>query len=156
MSYYAIYDGNCNLCVTFVQQLEQIDRGKIFRYIPMQDTQTLAEFGVTEADCQQGMMLINADNPSQRWQGSEAAEAIGKLLPGVNLTIDLYRQIPGLKWLGDRGYLQIRDNRYQWFGKRDRTYVSPYEFKSCQDVGCTPSQAVSIDLELQSRNTTEV
>jgi predicted DCC family thiol-disulfide oxidoreductase YuxK len=134
VSYYAIYDGNCNLCVTFVRQLEQIDRGNIFRYIPMQDRQTLAEFGVTEADCQQGMMLINADNPTQRWQGSEAAEAIGKLLPGVNLAIDLYRWIPGLKWLGDRGYLQIRDNRYQWFGKRERTYLSPYEFKSCQRV----------------------
>jgi predicted DCC family thiol-disulfide oxidoreductase YuxK len=139
MTYYAIYDGNCNLCVTFVQQLEQIDRGKIFRYIPMQDKQTLAEFSVTEADCQQGMMLINADNPSQRWQGSAAAEAIGKLLPGVNLAIDLYRWIPGLKWLGDRGYLQIRDNRYQWFGKRDRTYISPYEFKSCQEEGCMRS-----------------
>jgi predicted DCC family thiol-disulfide oxidoreductase YuxK len=136
MSYYAIYDGNCNLCVTFVQQLEQIDRGNLFRYIPMQDKQTLTEFGVTEADCQQGMMLINADEPSQRWQGSEAAEAIGKLLPGVDLAIDLYRWIPGLKWLGDRGYLQIRDNRYQWFGKRDRTYLSPYEFKSCQDNNC--------------------
>jgi predicted DCC family thiol-disulfide oxidoreductase YuxK len=139
MTYYAIYDGNCNLCVTFVQQLEQIDRGKIFRYIPMQDKQTLAEFDVTEADCQQGMMLINADNPSQRWQGSAAAEAIGKLLPGVNLAIDLYRWIPGLKWLGDRGYLQIRDNRYQWFGSRDRTYISPYEFKSCQEESCLRS-----------------
>jgi predicted DCC family thiol-disulfide oxidoreductase YuxK len=138
MSYYTIYDGNCNLCVTFVQQLEQLDRGKLFRYIPMQDNQTLAELGVTADDCQQGMMLINADDRTQRWQGSAAAEAIGKLLPGVDLAIDLYRWIPGLKWLGDRGYLQIRDNRYQWFGKRDRTYLSPYEFKSCQDESCPP------------------
>ncbi len=138
MSYYAIYDGNCNLCVTFIQQLEQIDSGKLFKYIPMQDKQTLTEFGVTEEDCQQGMMLINADDPTQRWQGSEAAEAIGKLLPGVNLAVDLYRWIPGLKWLGDRGYLQIRDNRYQWFGKRDRTYLSPDRFKSCQDDRCSP------------------
>ena len=71
--YYAIYDGNCNLCVTFVQQLEQIDRGKLFQYIPMQDQLTLAEFGVTEADCEQGMMLINADNLQQRWQGMHKA-----------------------------------------------------------------------------------
>lgn len=137
MSYYVIYDGNCNLCVTFVQQLEQIDSGKLFRYISMQDKETLAEFNVTEADCQQGMMLIDADNLSQRWQGSAAAEAIGKLLPGVNVAVDLYRWIPGLKWLGDRGYLQLRDNRYQWFGKRDQTYVSDYQFKSCQDNSCT-------------------
>jgi predicted DCC family thiol-disulfide oxidoreductase YuxK len=136
MSYYAIYDGNCNLCVTFVRQLEQIDAGKIFQYIPMQDKLTLAEFGVTEADCEQGMMLINGDNPQQRWQGSEAAEAIGKLLPGINLAIDLYRWLPGLKWLGDRGYLQIRDNRYNWFGKRDNTYFATHRFESCQQGSC--------------------
>jgi predicted DCC family thiol-disulfide oxidoreductase YuxK len=124
MSYYVIYDGNCNLCVTFVQKLEQIDRGKLFQYVPMQDKQTLAKFGVTEDDCQQGMMLINADDLTQRWQGSEAAEMIGKLLPGVNLVIDLYRWIPGLKWLGDRCYVQIRDNRYNWFGKHNRTGAS--------------------------------
>lgn len=138
MSYYVIYDGNCNLCVTFVQQLEQIDRGKLFRYIPMQDRETLAKFGVTAADCQQGMMLITANAPNQRWQGSEAAEAIGKLLPGVDLAIDLYRWIPGLKWLGDRGYLQLRDNRYNWFGKRDRTYLSTYRFEGCQEGTCSP------------------
>ncbi len=133
MSYYAIYDGNCNLCVTFVQQLEQVDRGKLFQYVPMQDDRTLSELGVTTADCEQGMMLIDTDDLSRRWQGSEAAEAIGKLLPGVNLAIDLYRWVPGLKWLGDRGYLQIRDNRYAWFGKRNQTYLSTYQFKSCHD-----------------------
>ena len=142
MAYYAIYDGNCNLCVTFVQQLEQVDRGKIFQYIPMQDKLTLAEFSVTEADCEQGMMLINADDPTQRWQGSAAAEAIGKLLPGVTLAIDLYRWLPGLKWLGDRSYLQIRDNRYNWFGQRN-TYFSTYRFESCHDGKCSPSSANS-------------
>ena len=141
MTYYAIYDGNCNLCVTFVKQLEQIDGGKIFRYIPMQDQPTLAEFGVTEADCEQGMMLIDADDLQRRWQGSEAAEEIGKLLPGVNFAIDLYRWLPGLKWLGDLSYLQIRDHRYNWFGKRN-TYFSTYRFESCQDGKCsqTPTQ----------------
>jgi predicted DCC family thiol-disulfide oxidoreductase YuxK len=104
-----------------VQKLEQIDREKLFQYVPMQDQQTLAKFGVTEDDCQQGMMLINADDLTQRWQGSEAAEEIGKLLPGVNLAIDLYRWIPGLKWVGDQCYVQIRDNRYNWFGKHNRT-----------------------------------
>jgi predicted DCC family thiol-disulfide oxidoreductase YuxK len=138
MSYYAIYDGNCNLCVTFVQKLEQFDSGKIFQYVPMQDDQTLNKLGITASDCEQGMMLINADDLTQRWQGSEAAEAIGKLIPGVNLAIDLYRWVPGLKWLGDRGYLQIRDNRYTWFGKRDQTYLSTYQFKSCQDDHCSP------------------
>ncbi len=104
----------------------------------MQDEQTLSELGVTPSDCEQGMMLIDADDLTQRWQGSEAAEAIGKLLPRVNLAIDLYRWVPGFKWLGDRSYLQIRDNRYAWFGKRDQTYLSAYQFKSCQEGKCAP------------------
>jgi predicted DCC family thiol-disulfide oxidoreductase YuxK len=138
MFYYIIYDGNCNLCVTFVQQLEQIERGKIFQYIPMQDELTLSQLAVTATDCEQGMMLINAERLSQRWQGSEAAEAIAKLLPGFGLAIDIYRWLPGLKWLGDRGYIQIRDRRYDWFGKRALVYLSPYRFESCQPGKCAP------------------
>ena len=38
MSYYVIYDGNCNLCVTFTQLLETFDQGQRFQYIPMQPT----------------------------------------------------------------------------------------------------------------------
>ena len=38
----------------------------------------------------------------------------------------LYQAIPSLKALGDRAYEQIRDHRYQWFGKREQTYHSPY------------------------------
>ncbi|PLZ35449.1 thiol-disulfide oxidoreductase, partial [Fischerella thermalis WC542] len=31
MNYYVIYDGNCNLCVTLVQLLENLDQGNQFR-----------------------------------------------------------------------------------------------------------------------------
>jgi predicted DCC family thiol-disulfide oxidoreductase YuxK len=34
MKYQVIYDGNCNLCVTFTQLLERFDQGKLFDYIP--------------------------------------------------------------------------------------------------------------------------
>ncbi|NEQ81993.1 MAG: DUF393 domain-containing protein, partial [Moorea sp. SIO2I5] len=37
MAYHVIYDGDCNLCVTLVQLLENLDQGKLFNYIPMQD-----------------------------------------------------------------------------------------------------------------------
>lgn len=130
MKYHVVYDGKCNLCTTFAQLLEQFDRGNIFDYIPMQDEQTLAQFDITTEDCTAGMILINAQQPKQRWQGSEAAEEITRLLPLGDAFIVAYRAIPGMKWLGDRSYAQIRDNRYQWFGKRDDTYQSSYPF-SC-------------------------
>ncbi|MBE9227969.1 DUF393 domain-containing protein [Phormidium sp. LEGE 05292] len=130
MSYYVIYDGNCNLCVTLVKVLENLDRGQLFRYSPMQDLETLSQFGITSQDCEMGMILIDADAPERRWQGSDAAEEIGRLLPVGNSFVATYRALPGVKWVGDRIYEQVRDNRYTIFGKRDTTYQSGYP------IGC--------------------
>ena len=139
MNYYVIYDGNCNLCVTFVQQLENLDKGKLFKYIPMQDREALNSFGITDQDCEMGMMLIDANVPKNRWQGSDAAEEIARLLPVANLIVDAYRALPGLKWLGDRAYEQIRDNRYTLFGKRTTTYHSAFPVGGCQSGNCSNS-----------------
>ncbi|BBD69723.1 hypothetical protein NIES4072_29420 [Nostoc commune NIES-4072] len=132
MNYYVIYDGNCNLCVTLVRSLETLDQGKLFRYSPMQDEQTLLRWGITAQDCEQGMILIDANEPQRRWQGSNAAEEIGRLLPAGSIFVDAYRALPGMKWAGDRFYEQIRDNRYTIFGKRSNTYQSAY----CVDGSC--------------------
>ncbi|HEY9831692.1 MAG TPA: DCC1-like thiol-disulfide oxidoreductase family protein [Stenomitos sp.] len=130
MKYHVIYDGNCNLCSTLVQGLENLDKGQLFDYIPMQDEQALRQFGVTPQDCEMGMMLIDAASPERRWQGSDAAEEIGNLLPGGDMVVSAYRTLPGMKWMGDRVYEQVRDHRYSWFGKRSSTYKSAYP------VGC--------------------
>ncbi len=128
MNYHVIYDGNCNLCVTFAQLLEKFDSGQLFDYIAMQEEATLEQFGITAEDCNMGMILIDARNPEKRWQGSNAAEEIVNLLPAGNLFIAAYRSLPGMKWMGDLTYEQIRDNRYNWFGKRSSTYYSAYPF----------------------------
>jgi predicted DCC family thiol-disulfide oxidoreductase YuxK len=131
MNYHVIYDGNCNLCVTLVQVLENLDKGQLFDYIPMQDEDALKNFAVTPQDCEMGMILIDAQSPKRRWQGSDAAEEIGRLLPVSDVFVSTYRAMPGLKWLGDRVYEQVRDHRYTLFGKRSSTYKSAYP------VGCT-------------------
>ncbi len=136
MSYYVIYDGNCNLCVSLVQILENLDRGSLFRYVPMQDEETLSQWKITASDCNMGMILIDADNPQQRWQGSDAAEEIGRLLPLGKMFVDAYRALPGMKWTGDRIYEGVRDNRYTIFGKRNSTYKSAYCIDgSCNNLG---------------------
>jgi len=130
MTYHVIYDGNCNLCVSLVKLLEKLDRGVTFDYVSMQEQETLKEFGVTSQDCEMGMILIDAEHPQDRWQGSDAAEEIGRLLPIGNIFVTAYRSMPGMKWLGDRTYAQVRDHRYSLFGKRNSTYYSTYP------VGC--------------------
>ena len=121
MKYQIIYDGKCNLCTTFAQLLKQFDRDQTFAYIPMQDEASLANYGVMPTDCEAGMILIDTEQPARRWQGSEAAEEIARLLPLGEPFIAAYRAIPGMKWLGDRSYEQIRDHRYEWFGKRENS-----------------------------------
>jgi predicted DCC family thiol-disulfide oxidoreductase YuxK len=130
MSYHVIYDGNCNLCVSLVQILEKLDKGALFDYIPMQDLEMLQSFSITSQDCEMGMILIDAATPEQRWQGSDAAEEIGRLLPLGNSFVTAYRAMPGMKWIGDHAYAQIRDHRYTLFGKRSSTYHSAYP------IGC--------------------
>ncbi|MDZ8189727.1 MAG: DCC1-like thiol-disulfide oxidoreductase family protein [Nostoc sp. ChiSLP02] len=134
MTYYVIYDGNCNLCVTLVQLLETLDKGQLFQYTSMQDEEKLLQWGITAQDCEQGMILIDGNDLSRRWQGSNAAEEIGRLLPLGSIFVDAYRALPGVKWAGDRFYEQIRDNRYTIFGKRSSTYQSAY----CVDGSCKP------------------
>jgi len=136
MAYYVIYDGNCNLCVTLVQLLESLDRGERFQYLAMQVEAELAELGITAQDCELGMILLNAENPKQRWQGTAAAEEIGRLLPFGEPFVAAYRALPGLKWTGDRVYEQVRDNRYSLFGKRDTTYQPLYP--ACETNNCNP------------------
>jgi predicted DCC family thiol-disulfide oxidoreductase YuxK len=139
--YTVIYDGRCNLCSSLVQMLEQIDRGEQFRYIPMQDTEALSVWQVTPLDCEKGMILIQADQPTRRWQGSDAAEEIARLLPLGRPLIEAYRAIPGLKMFGDRTYEQVRDNRYDWFGRRSQTYGTQYPHESCTACKSSDVQA---------------
>jgi predicted DCC family thiol-disulfide oxidoreductase YuxK len=131
MNYTVIYDGHCNLCSNLVQILEKLDRGERFQYVPMQDQAGLDQFGVTAQDCELGMILIDNTSPDRRWQGSDAAEEIGRLLPLGGIFVAAYRSLPGIKWLGDRIYEQVRDNRYTLFGKRSTTYRSAYP--ACDD-----------------------
>jgi predicted DCC family thiol-disulfide oxidoreductase YuxK len=129
-----IYDSNCNLCVSLVRLLETLDQGRLFRYIPMQDHSTLATFDIRPEDCEAGMILIDSNNPSHRWQGSDAAEEIGRQLPLGAVFVQAYRALPGLKGAGDQIYGYVRDNRYSLFGERDQPYQSAYPW--CADDNC--------------------
>lgn len=134
--YCVIYDGNCNLCVTLVRVLESVDQGAQFQYVPMQDSPTLARYGITPTDCEAGMILIDRQAPDRRWQGSAAAEEIGRLLPLGNPFVQAYRALPGAKQVGDQVYAFVRDRRYDLFGKRSDRYDSA--FPLCDDDSCGP------------------
>jgi predicted DCC family thiol-disulfide oxidoreductase YuxK len=132
--YIVIYDGTCNLCVNLVKVLEQLDQGQRFQYVPMQDEATLAQWQITADDCELGMILLDSANPQTRWQGSDAAEEVGRLLPAGQLFVQAYRSLPGAKSAGNTFYEFIRDHRYTLFGRRDRLYESAYS--ACDGDRC--------------------
>ena len=134
--YTVIYDGTCNLCVTLVKILEQLDQGQRFEYVPMQAEAILDRWQITPKDCELGMILLNPEHPEQRWQGSDAAEEIGRLLPMGEMFVQAYRSLPGAKSAGDRFYAFIRDHRYQLFGQRADLYESAYS--TCDTDHCAP------------------
>jgi len=148
-----IYDGNCNLCVNLVRLLAALDQGQRFQYVPMQDAPALARFGLTPADGQGGMIVIDLAQPQRRWQGSDAAEEIARLLPAGAPLIAAYRALPGLKAGGDQVYGYVRDNRYQLFGQRQQVYHTAFPFQAeaggdldsgqCADGQCQPPFAAA-------------
>ncbi len=126
MAYTVIYDGQCNLCSNLVQLLETLDQGDRFQYLPMQDQAGLDRYSITAQDCEMGVILIDNDHLDRRWQGSSAAEEIGRILPLGGVFVTAYQSLPGVKWIGDRVYEQVRDNRYALFGRRPSTYQTAY------------------------------
>ena len=66
----------------------------------MQNKPVLTQFGITAEDCNLGMILIDSEQPTERWQGSSAAEEIARLLLLGDTFIAAYRSIPGMKWIG--------------------------------------------------------
>ena len=66
----------------------------------MQAEEVLSRYGITPQGCELGMILMDAEAPECRWQGSEAAEEIGRLLPGGEQFVWAYRALPGMKWNG--------------------------------------------------------
>ncbi len=120
--YVIIYDGLCHLCCAGVQAVAALDRGHLFTYIPMQDEAALAAWDLTPLTCAEGMLLLEQNHPYRRWQGSAAVEQLVSLVPGLAPWVEGYRHLTALKSLGDACYAQIRDHRYDWFGRRETVY----------------------------------
>jgi|GEM_PF-4728128 len=90
ISYYVIYDGNCNLCVTLVKLLETLDQGKIFHYIPMQDEQAIAQWEITPQGCELGVILIDAKVGKEATQPKKLV-VYCPLVVFLSMLIELYR-----------------------------------------------------------------
>jgi predicted DCC family thiol-disulfide oxidoreductase YuxK len=107
----------------------------------MQADDLLQHWGIMPAECELGMILLDTQAPERRWQGTAAAEEIGRLFPAGSWFVFAYRTLPLLKGVGDRLYGVVRDHRYFLFGQRTSVYEPLYPVCSsnaCQGYFGTP------------------
>ena len=108
------FDGYCGLCNGFVDFVLARDRGRRFRFAPLQGTAARARFG-DPGDVDPTTILL--EDEGTVFERSTAALRIITALGGIWRLAGLLRLVPRI--IRDAVYDWIARNRYGWFGKRD-------------------------------------
>jgi predicted DCC family thiol-disulfide oxidoreductase YuxK len=103
-----IYDGECGICRRSVTKLRAWDRNGRLAYVPFQDRDAVARFGIALPALAAAMHLVLPDG--RVFAGADAAPEILKLLPGKRWLAALFR-IPGVPPLARRVYRWIAERR---------------------------------------------
>jgi predicted DCC family thiol-disulfide oxidoreductase YuxK len=108
------FDGYCGLCNGFVDFVLARDRGRRFRFAPLQGPTARARFG-DPGDVDPTTILL--EDEGTVFERSTAALRIITALGGIWRLAGLLRLVP--RFIRDAVYDWIARNRYGWFGKRD-------------------------------------
>lgn len=104
-----IYDGECGLCREAVAVLRRWDREQTLRFVPFQDGDAVARFGITLPALAAAMHLILPDG--RAYAGADAAPELLRRLPGKRWLAGLFR-VPGVLPLARRVYAWIAARRH--------------------------------------------
>jgi len=112
-----LFDGVCNLCSGFVQFVVPRDPEGKFRFASLQSdigTELLAEHDLP-TDELESIVLIEGD---ESYVKSSAVIRIATLLGGIYALLWPFQFLP--RFIRDRVYDFVANNRYKWFGQKDR------------------------------------
>lgn len=112
-----LFDGVCNLCNGFVQFVIENDPDGSVSFASLQSdigSQILRHFGLP-GDKQDSIVLVENGRYYER---SDAALRIAGHLEGVYSYATVFLYLP--RFIRDRAYAAVANNRYTIFGKRDR------------------------------------
>ena len=119
-----LFDGECNLCNKFVDTVIRVDKQHKFRFDSLQSNkskQALASFGMNPENL--GTVIYMRDG--KLYKKSDAALLISKDLGFPFYLAITFWIIP--KFIRDRVYNYIAQNRYTWFGKRNSCRIPTQE-----------------------------
>ena len=120
-----LYDGLCRLCAGSARRMHWIARPGTLEMRDFQQPGALAPFPqVTFDQCMEAARLV--DGHGHVWSGLDAVFRAAATRWFLTPLYWIYR-IPPVRWLGDKLYVQVAENRYRWFGRN-----AP----QCSDTGC--------------------
>lgn len=108
------FDGECNLCNSFVDLMLRIDPDQIFYLAPLQG-ETAKQYLPPLPEKPEDWAIAYFDG-EKSYQASDACLAICEKLGGIWQFFTVFRPLP--QNFRDFLYRIIASNRYRWFGKR--------------------------------------
>lgn len=128
MSYpLVLFDGVCNLCNSSVNFIIKRDNKKLIKFVPLQSAKAqeiLNKFGL-EGNRFNTVVLIY--NEKIYTKSSAAFEILKKLQTPLKFLL-IFQIVP--KFLLNKLYDFISENRYTWFGRRETCMVPNSELKN--------------------------
>lgn len=107
------YDGECALCNGFVQWVIARDRGRLFRFAPLQGETAAKAIGAPTGDPGQWTVILLDDAGAH--ERSDAVLRILHRLGGIWSAVTVFRLFP--RPVRDWFYRFVARHRLGWFGK---------------------------------------
>jgi predicted DCC family thiol-disulfide oxidoreductase YuxK len=122
-----LFDGVCNFCNSTVNFVLRQDRKQIFRFAALQSTSGQQLLRQHQLPYQTFNSFIFIDN-NKPYLASTAALRLVRYLPWYWQWAQLFWLIP--RFVRDRIYRLIANNRYKWFGKREACMIPSPEVRN--------------------------
>ncbi|KOX96817.1 thiol-disulfide oxidoreductase DCC family protein [Halorubrum sp. ASP1] len=122
-----LFDGVCNLCSGFVQFVLPRDPEGKYRFASLQSDvgrSLLAEHDLATDELDSVVLIEDGES----YVKSAAIIRIATGLGGAYRLLSPFRFVP--RAVRDRAYDFVADNRYRWFGKKDRCMMPPGDAES--------------------------
>ncbi|EMA59792.1 thiol-disulfide oxidoreductase DCC family protein [Halorubrum kocurii] len=122
-----LFDGVCNLCSGFVQFVLPRDEEGKYRFASLQSDAgqaLLAEHDLPSDELESVVLIEDGES----YVKSSAIIQIAAGLGGAYRLLSPFRYVP--RSVRDRVYDFVADNRYRWFGKKDRCMMPSGDVES--------------------------
>lgn len=124
-----IFDGRCGVCARAVYLTQRLDRHQRVSLYPYQRPGVIEEFGLSLEQVQDAVWLLY---DGQVFSGAAAINGVLDATLGTRIFLRIYR-LPGMRWLQERVYRVIADNRHRLPGRTPWCEEHPGECSVDQD-----------------------